>query len=280
MTSPAVTAEFEIVLEPKRLYAEYWKDLWRFRELFYFLAWRDVKVRYKQAVFGILWAIMRPLLTMLIFTFVFGRIAKLPSGGVPYPLFVLAGMLPWQLVASSLAEASESLTSNSAMISKVYFPRMIVPASAILVNLFDFGLTLILFLGYMALLRVPFSARIAVLPLFLGMALVFSLGLGLFLSALNVRFRDFRYVVPFLLQLGLYASPVGYDTGLIPSRLRFLYALNPMVGIIDGFRWSLFGVLPQQSAFSILTAASAAVLTLFAGVYYFRRTERTFADLI
>jgi lipopolysaccharide transport system permease protein len=280
MTAQATAVNVEIILEARRVNREYWRDLWRFRELFYFLAWRDIKVRYKQAVFGILWAVMRPLLTMLIFTLVFGRIAKLPSDGIPYSLFVLAGMLPWQFISGSLAEASESVTSNAGMISKVYFPRMIVPTSSILVNLFDFALTFALFLIYAATLSNPFTWRLLAVPLFLGLAVAFTLGLGLLLSALNVRFRDFRYVIPFVLQIGLYLSPVGYSTGLIPEKFRLLYCLNPAVGIIDGFRWCLFGTVPPYGAMSVIAAMLMTAFCLWAGASYFRSTERSFADVI
>jgi len=271
---------FDLILEPRRLQKEYWKDLWRFRELFFFLAWRDTLVRYKQAVFGVTWAILRPLLTMIIFTFVFGKLAKLPSEGVPYSLFVLAGMLPWQLFSSSLSDASGSVVSNANMISKIYFPRMIIPSSSVIVNLFDFAVTFVLLFIYMIVLRVPMRLQILTLPMFLAIALAFALGTGLWLAALNVRFRDFRYVIPFLVQFGLYLSPVGYASTLVPARYQWLYILNPMVAVIDGFRWALFGTPPLNYIYSSSLSLIVSFLLLASGLLYFRSTERTFADII
>jgi lipopolysaccharide transport system permease protein len=271
---------FDLVLEPRRIQKEYWKDLWRYRGLFYFLALRDILVRYKQAFFGVAWAVLRPLLTMALFTFVFSRLAKLPSEGIPYSIFVLAGMLPWQLFSASLAESSESVVENAPMISKIYFPRMVIPASCIIVNLFDFCISLTVMAVFMFFSRIKPGWPILILPLFLLLAMTLSFGCGLFLSALNVRFRDFRYAIPFLVQLGLYASPVGYSASIVPQKYGLLYICNPMVGIINGFRWSLLGAHSAMLWPSITLSAVVALAALCGGGIYFRRTERTFADII
>src|SRR2546423_7461306 len=229
----------EIIIEAGRTEGQYWRDLFRYRELFYFLAWRDVLVRYKQTVIGVLWAVIRPFLTMLVFVFIFGRIAKLPSDGVPYPVMVFAAMLPWQLFASSLSEGSNSLITNANLISKVYFPRLIVPASAVIVSFVDFAISL----GLLGLLMIWYQVWPGIyllsLPLFTILALLTSAGAGLWLAALNVEYRDFRYVVPFIVQFGLYLSPVGFSSSIVPERWRLFYSLNPMVGVIDGFRWAI-----------------------------------------
>src|SRR3982751_4622907 len=226
----------ELIIEAGHTERNYWRDLFRYRELFYFLAWRDVLVRYKQTVIGVLWAVLRPLLTMIVFTIVFSRIAKLPAEGVPYPVMVFAAMLPWQLFATSLTEGSGSLIGNANLISKVYFPRLIVPASAVIVSFVDFAISM----GLLAILMIWYhvwpSWTIFALPLFTLMALLASGGAGTWLAALNVKYRDFRYVVPFIVQLGLYISPVGFSSRIVPEGWRLLYSLNPMVGVIDGFR--------------------------------------------
>ena len=273
-----MNAPRELVIEAGRTESQYWRDLIRYRELFYFLAWRDVLVRYKQTVIGVLWAVIRPFLTMVVFVFVFGRIAKLPSDGVPYPVMVFAAMLPWQLFATSLSEGSISLISNSNLISKIYFPRLIVPASSVIVSFVDFTISLGLLCLVMAWYHVWPSWYLLLLPLFTILALIASSGAGLWLAALNVEYRDFRYVVPFIVQFGLYISPVGFSSSIVPEKWRTLYSLNPMVGVIDGFRWSISGgntPFPQQSlTLSLITAA----LVLATGIWYFRKTERTFAD--
>src|SRR5437660_8156792 len=233
--------EHELVIEAGRTESQYWRDLIRYRELFYFLAWRDVLVRYKQTVIGVLWAVIRPFLTMVVFVFVFGRIAKLPSDGVPYPVMVFAAMLPWQLFATSLSEASNSLITNANLISKVYFPRMIVPASAVIVSFVDFVISLGLLALLMIWYRVWPGLTLVALPLFTILALLASAGAGLWLAALNVEYRDFRYVVPFIVQFGLYVSPVGFSSSVVPEKWRLLYSFNPMVGVIDGFRWAISG---------------------------------------
>ena len=270
----------ELVIEAGHTEKNYWRDLFRYRELFYFLAWRDVLVRYKQTVIGILWAVLRPLLTMIVFTFVFGRIAKLPADSVPYPVMVFAAMLPWQLFATSLTEGSGSLINNANLISKVYFPRLIVPASAVIVSFVDFAISMVLLGILMLFYKVWPGVGLLGLPAFTVLALLASVGAGTWLAALNVKYRDFRYVVPFIVQFGLYVSPVGFSSAIVPEKWRLVYSLNPMVGVIDGFRWSIGGgraPFPQQSL--TLSLITIAVL-LATGIWYFRKTERTFADII
>ena len=272
--------EHELIIEPGRIERNYWRDLFRYRELFYFLAWRDVLVRYKQTVIGVLWAVIRPFLTMVVFVFVFGRIAKLPSDGVPYPVMVFAAMLPWQLFATSLSEGSNSLITNANLISKVYFPRMIVPASAVIVSFVDFVISL----GLLALLMIWYQVwpglTLAALPLFTIIALLASAGAGLWLAALNVEYRDFRYVVPFIVQFGLYVSPVGFSSSIVPEKWRLLYSLNPMVGVIDGFRWAISNGRAQIYLPGLLLSCAVPLLLLASGIWYFRKMERTFADVI
>lgn len=269
----------ELIIEAGRADRQYWRDLWAYRELFYFLAWRDVLVRYKQTVVGIAWAVIRPLLAMAVLTVVFGGVAELPSGGVPYPILVFCGMLPWQFFSTAVSESGNSLVSNTALVSKVYFPRMTVPASSIVTSLVDFlisaGILALLMIAY----QFPPSPRVLLLPLFVILALAAAFGLGLWLSALTVRYRDFRHVVPFIAQFGLYVSPVGFTSDVIPDEWRLVYSLNPMVGVIDGFRWSVLSgtTLYLPGLFLSVLTTLAAVAT---GVRYFRRTERTFADVI
>jgi lipopolysaccharide transport system permease protein len=270
----------QLVIRAGQTEKQYWRDLWRYRELFYFLAWRDILVRYKQTAIGIAWALLRPLLTMIVFTVVFGAIAKLPSDGVPYPILVFAGLLPWQFFSNALSECSNSLIGNSNLLSKVYFPRLIIPTSSVIVSLVDFLISGIILLGLMAWYSYVPTWRIVVLPIFTLMAFLASMGAGLWLAALNVQYRDFRYVVPFLVQSGQYLSPVGFSSSVVPERWRLLYSLNPMVGVIDGFRWSIMG---QSSVLSGGTTmlSMLVVLTLFySGIWYFRKMERTFADVI
>jgi lipopolysaccharide transport system permease protein len=232
----------ELIIEAGRTEAQYWRDLWRYRELFYFLAWRDILVRYKQTFIGVTWALIRPFLTMVVFTVVFGRLANLPSeGDAPYPILVFAAMLPWQFFANALAECSNSLIQNSNLISKVYFPRLVVPTSAVIVSFVDFLISGVILLGLMAWYNAVPSWRIVTLPFFVAIAFAAAMGAGLWLAALNVQYRDFRYVVPFLVQFGLYISPVGFSSSIVPERWRLLYSLNPMVGVIDGFRWAIIG---------------------------------------
>ncbi len=268
-----------LIIEAGRTEQQYWRDLWRYRELFYFLAWRDILVRYKQTAIGVVWALLRPFLTMVVFTIVFGRIAKLPSNGVPYPILVFAAMLPWQFFSTSLSEASNSLVGNANLISKVYFPRLIIPAGAVITSMVDFFISFIL-LGVLMLWYgfLP-TWRILTLPIFTIIAFLAALGPGLYLTALNVKYRDFRYVIPFIVQFGLFISPVGFSSDVIPEKWRLLYALNPMVGVIDGFRWAICGTTPLNlPTFALSMTVTAFFLWL--GIWYFRRTERTFADVI
>jgi lipopolysaccharide transport system permease protein len=269
-----------LVIEAGRTERQYWKDLWRYRELFYFLAWRDILVRYKQTVIGMAWALIRPFLTMIVFTVVFGNLAKLPSEGAPYPILVFAGMLPWQFFAGALSECSNSLISNANLISKVYFPRLIVPASAVIVSFVDFLVSGMILLGLMAWYNFVPSWRILMLPLFIGIAFAASMGAGLWLAALNVKYRDFRYVVPFIVQFGLYISPVGFSSSIVPQQWRWLYSLNPMVGVIDGFRWAILGGGSNLDWLGFTLSVGLVALLFASGVWYFRKVERTFADVI
>jgi lipopolysaccharide transport system permease protein len=273
-------SQTELIIEAGRTETQYWKDLWRYRELFYFLAWRDILVRYKQTVIGIAWALIRPFLTMIVFTVVFGNLAKLPSEGAPYPIMVFAGMLPWQFFSGALSECSNSLITNSNLISKVYFPRLIVPASAVIVSFVDFLVAGMILLALMAWYNFVPDWRILTLPIFILIAFAASMGAGLWLAALNVKYRDFRYVVPFIIQFGLYISPVGFTSSIVPQQWRFLYALNPMVGVIDGFRWAIIGGEAKLYWPSFLLSLGLVILLFGGGIWYFRKTERTFADVI
>jgi lipopolysaccharide transport system permease protein len=271
----------ELVIEAGRAERHYWRDLWRYRELFQVLAWRDVSVRYKQTVIGAAWALIRPLVTMIVFTIVFGKIAKLPSDGTaPYALLVFAGMLPWSFFATALTDSANSLVSNANLISKVYFPRMIISAAAIIVALVDFAISFAVLVALMLWYQFMPGWQMLLLPAFVAIAILASLGPGLWITALNVKYRDFRYVIPFLVQFGLYVSPVGFSSSLVPDEWRLLYSLNPLVGVIDGFRWCILGgesrlYLP---GFSLSIAVTAALL-LF-GIRQFRKMEKSFADLI
>lgn len=270
-----------LVLEPGRADEHYWRDLWRYRELFSVLAWRDVAVRYKQTVIGVAWAILRPFLTMVIFTVVFGRLAGLPSDGrAPYPLLVFAGLLPWSLFSAALTGAAESMVANANLIGKVYFPRMIVPVATIVAALVDFLVSLAILAGLMVWYRFVPGWRILLLPLFVLLALLASLGPGLWVTALNIKYRDFRVVIPFLVQIGLYVSPVGFSSGVVPEKWRLLYSLNPLVGIIDGFRWSILGGESGIYWPGFWVSLAIVAFFLWLGVRRFRATERTFADLI
>ena len=279
MREPIPTKEV-LVLERGRADRHYWRDLWRYRELLYFLARRDVAVRYKQTALGIAWAVIRPLATVVVFSFVFGRIAKLPSDGVPYSLLVFAGMLPWFFFSSALSESSNSLVSNSNLLSKVYFPRLLVPAAAMAVALVDFAISFVLLLLTMAWFGYPPTLRILALPLFVLLAFGTAFGLGLWFAALNVEYRDFQFVIPFLLQFGLYVSPIGFSTSVIPETWRLLYSANPMVGVIEAFRWALLGSAFTLRVDALLLSIALTSVLLVSGLWYFRRTERSFADVI
>jgi lipopolysaccharide transport system permease protein len=277
---------FEVFIEPGRAERNYWKDLWRYRELFYILSWRDLKVRYKQTVIGIVWSVLRPLLTMLIFTFVFGRMAnfKAPEGIKEYAILVFAGLLPWQFFSAGLSEASNSLIGNERLISKVYFPRMIIPAASVITSLVDFFISLGLMFVLLIIYRTVPSINLVFLPLFIIMAFFASFGVGLWLTALNVKYRDFKHVVPFLIQLGLYISPVGFSSDvaskIIPEKFRLLYYLNPMAGVIDGFRWCFFGDKTPIYWSGMLVSLVVIIVFLLIGVRTFRKMEKSFADLI
>lgn len=280
-----MSSTHELILEPGRAERQYWRDLWRYRELFYILAWRDISVRYKQMVIGVAWALIQPLLTMLIMTVVFGKVAGLPSDGdAPYSLMVFAAMLPWQFFSTSLSAASQSLVSNANLISKVYFPRMIVPASAVLTSFVDFLISFLILLGMMAWYRFWPDWHILALPLFMALAFLAAVGPGLWITAMNVKYRDFRYVVPFIVQFGLYVSPVAYSSSVIRQRFGdvafTIYSLNPMVGVIDGFRWAILGGKATIYWPGFLLSVVFVLLLLLVGVWHFRKTERTFADII
>ncbi len=276
-----ITSPPELIIEAGRTERQYWRDLWRYRELFYFLAWRDILVRYKQTAIGMAWALIRPFLTMVVFTVVFGKIAKLPTeGDAPYPILVFAAMLPWQFFANSLAECSNSLIGNANLISKVYFPRLIVPTSAVVVSFVDFLISGIILLGLMAWYDFVPSWRIITLPLFIAVAFAASMGAGLWLASLNVQYRDFRYIVPFIVQFGLYISPVGFSSNVVPQQWRLLYSLNPIVGVIDGFRWAILGGESNLYLPGFLLSLGFVAVFFFSGIWYFRKMERTFADVI
>jgi lipopolysaccharide transport system permease protein len=273
----------ELIIEAGRAEKHYWRDLWRYRDLFYFLAWRDLLVRYKQTVFGVLWAVLRPFLTMLIFVVIFSRVAGLPSDGVPYAILVLGGMLPWQFFASALSESSSSLITNANLITKIYFPRIILPASSVIVATVDFAITLGLLALVMAWYGYVPPPRIILLPAFVSLALIAAMGPGLIATALNVKYRDFRFVIPFVVQFGLYVSPVGFKSSVIEDKLgpaaRLLYSLNPMVGVIDGFRWCIGAESSLHIASLLISICTSAVL-LWLGIRVFRRTEKSFADVV
>ena len=281
--SEAIIEVPELVIEAGRAERQYWRDLWRYRELFYFLAWRDILVRYKQTAIGVAWALIRPLLTMLVFTVIYSKVAGLPSGGIPYALLVFAALLPWQFFATALAEASASLIGNANLISKVYFPRLIVPASAVITSLVDFAISFLILLGLFAWYRFVPGWQFLTLPLWVGWAFLAALGPGLYITALNVKYRDFRYVIPFIVQFGLYVSPVGFSSVVLCTKLhvpRALYSLNPVVGVIDGFRWSIGRGDEALYWPGLGVSALVTGFFLWLGVWYFRKMERTFADVI
>lgn len=274
------TNEFDLVVEPGRSEKNYWLDIWRFRELFLFLAWRDILVRYKQTIIGLAWSLIRPFLTMIVFTVIFGKLAKLPSEGVPYPILVYAGMLPWQFFATAFSEASNSLISNSNMLTKIYFPRLIIPASTVIVNFVDFLISFVILIGLMIWYHFVPSWTILYLPLFLLLAFFTSMGAGLYIAAMNVKYRDFKYIVPFVVQFGMYVSPVGFSSNVVPEKWRLLYSMNPMVGVIDGFRWSILGGESNIYVPGMLLSIILIIILLIFGIWYFRKTEKTFADII
>lgn len=281
MTASANNSPRTLVLEAGRADRQYWRDLWRYRELFFILAWRDVAVRYKQTVIGLAWAFVRPFMTMVVFTIVFGKIAKLPSeGAAPYAVMVFAGLLPWTLFASVLSDASTSIVGSSNLISKVYFPRLIVPLSTILVALIDFLVSLVILAGLLLWYGVVPGWQILLLPVFVLLALLCSIGPALWAAAVLVKYRDFRFIIPFVTQIGLYISPVGFSGKIVPEQWQLLYSLNPMVGIIDGFRWCILGGDSPIQGPGFVIGIVVTFILLWWGIRSFRRTERAFADLI
>lgn len=275
----------QTILEAGRAEKNYWRDLWRYRELFQVLAWRDLSVRYKQTVIGVAWAVVRPVLTMLVFTFVFGTVANLKShGAAPYALMVFAGLLPWQFFSTALTDSSNSLTTNANLISKVYFPRLIVPTATIVVAFVDFAISFVLLLGMMVIYQFVPPWQIIFIPVFVALCFLTSLGPGLWITSLNVKYRDFRYVIPFIIQFGLYLTPVGFTKDVIlakiPENLHFVYNMNPMVGVIDGFRWCILGGPPPFLEPAFLIGIGVTIFMLWLGIRQFRKMEKTFADLI
>lgn len=288
-TEITTTQQEEIIrLQPSRGWtALNLLEVWRYRELVYFLIWRDIKVRYKQTALGAAWAIIQPFFTMVVFTIFFGKLAGVPSDGVPYPIFSYTGLLPWGLFAKALSDAGRSMVANRSMITKVYFPRLVIPIASVLSGLVDFAIGSVVLIGmiiYYNHIPIPSAqitptAAIITLPFFILLALITALGVGLWLSALNVKYRDINYVIPFLTQFWLFVTPIAYPSSIVPEQWRWLYALNPMTGVVEGFRWALLGV---ETAPGLMLAVSSTVsiLTLISGMFYFRRMERTFADIV
>jgi lipopolysaccharide transport system permease protein len=271
----------ETIIEAGRAERHYWRDLWHYRELLRVLTWRDVSVRYKQTVIGAGWAVIRPFLTMVVFTIIFGKLANLPSEGtVPYAIMVFAGMLPWTFFSSALGDTSNSLLGNANLISKVYFPRLIVPMAAVGVAFVDFVINFLMLIALMAWYRFVPSWHIVLLPAFVALAFLASLGPGLWLTALNVKYRDFRYIIPFVIQFGLYVSPVGYSSNVVPEQWRLLYSLNPVVGVIDGFRWCILGGPSRLYVPGFLLSMIITAFFLWLGIRQFRKMEKSFVDLI
>ncbi|MBW1899893.1 MAG: ABC transporter permease, partial [Deltaproteobacteria bacterium] len=267
-------------IEAGHVERQYWRDLWNYRELFYFLAWRDILVRYKQTAIGVIWALIRPLLTMIVFTIVFGKLAKLPSEGVPYPILVFSALLPWQFFANSFSESSNSLIHNANLISKVYFPRLVIPTSSVIVSFVDFLISGVILMGLMIWFEYWPTWRILSLPFLILVAFIVSMGAGLWIAAMNVKYRDFRYVVPFIVQFGLYISPVGFSSTVVPEKWRLIYSLNPMVGVIEGFRWAIIGKDISFYLPGFVLSLCFVTLIFIGGLWFFRKTERTFADII
>jgi lipopolysaccharide transport system permease protein len=271
----------EIIISPNKSIGGAWREFWEYKDLLYFLAWRDFKVRYKQTVIGASWAVIRPILTMVVFTVVFGRLAKLPTEGqAAYPVMVFAAMLPWYFFSSSLQESSLSVVNNAQMISKIYFPRIIIPIAPFFVNLVDFVISLVILLALMAYYHTPITIKILYMPLFLIHSIVAALGVSLWIAALNAQYRDFRYIVPFIIQIGLYVSPIGFSSSIIPEQWRLVYNLNPMVGVIDGFRWCLLGSGIELYVPGLTVSITLSLLLLVGGIVFFGNRERKFADVL
>jgi lipopolysaccharide transport system permease protein len=270
----------QLLIEAGRTERQYWRDLWRYRELFFFLVWRDLLVRYKQTFVGLGWSIIRPLLTMIVLTVVFGKLGKMPSGGLPYPLLVFCGMLPWQFFSTAISESGNSLVANANLISKVYFPRLVITVSSVITSFVDFLISMVFLVILMIWYRFAPSTAVFLLPFFALLVFGASLGVGLWISALMVKYRDFRFIVPFIVQFGLYISPVGFQTSVVPERFRFYYALNPMVGIIDGFRWCILGAQSGIYLPGFAISVIDVIVLVASGLWYFRKTEQTFADVV
>ncbi len=273
------TDQIDLIIEPGRIEKNYWSDLWRYRELFYILAWRDFKVRYKQTVIGVAWSVLRPLLTMMVIVVVFSKLAKMPSeGNAPYAIMSLAGLLPWQFFSNALSESSNSLISNTNLFTKVYFPRILIPASSVVLGFVDFLITFVLLLLIMIFYQFMPNINMIFLPFFFILTFFASFGIGILMSTLNLKYRDFRYIVPFIVQFGMYISPVAFSSSIVPQKYQFLYSLNPLVGIIDGFRWCIIGgevpLNVQSLAISVLVTTFFSIL----GIQYFRKTEKMLAD--
>lgn len=277
---PRTEEKFDLEILPRQKVRHYWKELWKYRELFFFLSWRDLLVQYKQTVIGVLWSVLRPLLTIVVFTVIFGRLARLPSEGIPYSALVFCGMLPWQFFAHALGESSNSLVANSNLIAKIYFPRAVVPASSLILGLIDFFISFVILCGMLFWHGIWPDWRWLALPFFLLLAFVAALGAGLWFSAWNVKYRDFRFVIPFVVQFGLYVSPVGFSSTIVPASWQWLYALNPMVGVIDGFRWSLLNGRTRFDWVAVLISAGVALFLFYSGFSHFQKVEREFADVI
>lgn len=278
-TDTSFEKKYKIIIRPDN-FRDYWRDVWHFREILYILAHRDIVVRYKQTILGLVWAFFKPLLSMVAFTIVFGKIAKLPSNDIPYPVLVLSGLLPWYFFSNTLSEMSNSIVNNQSMVSKIYFPRLLLPLSIIGVGVVDVGISILLLFSLMLFYGMTFHITILLLPFFIVLAVYSCLGLGLFFSALNVQFRDVKIVIPFFLQFGLYISPVGFASTIVPERWQFLYSLNPMVGVIEGFRWCVSGGGIPVYCQGMMASLLLTTLMLLFGVRYFRSVERTFADVI
>src|SRR5262245_26512278 len=269
-----------LIIENGRSEKHYWSDLWRYRELLAFLAWRDLIVRYKQTTVGLSWSLVRPLFTMLVLSVVFGRFGKMPSAGVPYPILVLCALLPWQFFSTALSDSGSSLVNNSNLISKIYFPRLIIPASSVITSFMDYLISSAFLVGLMSWYRFMPSGNVVFLPMFIILNIMASFGIGLWIAALMVDYRDFRVIVPFIVQFGLYVSPVGFISSVVPENWRLIYSLNPMVGVIDGFRWSILGGENMLYLPGLLQSTVSVIVLLLSGIWYFRKTERTFADVI
>jgi lipopolysaccharide transport system permease protein len=269
-----------LIIEAGRADRHYWRDLWRYRELFLFLSWRDILVRYKQTALGLAWSLLRPFFTMVVFTLVFNKLAKLPSDGVPYPILVFAALLPWQFFSNAFVGAGDSVVNDSGMISKVYFPRLIIPASAVIVSFVDFLISVGIMVGLMFWYGFSPNMRMFTLPLFTFIAFAAAMGAGLWISALNVKYRDFRYIIPFVVQFGLYISPIGFSSSIVPDQWRLLYSINPMVGVVDGFRWAILGGNSFLYWPGFLLSLALVLIIFISGVIFFRKTEKTFADVI